>query len=104
MLFLKSTAQGRLSELWIDTIKTRKIDMLMRESQFLQTSQHAINLLLNSKTLQELQYYYDGVNAYIETNSLPFDRSWQVDQSIDDLLAGKVSLLAVEVGSIDNEL
>lgn len=72
MYLLKSVASGKLSMYWIDTPKTRNIDMAIRESNYSQISHKAIEML-DSDTLQQLEWYAEGVNAFVDDNLPPFD-------------------------------
>jgi acyl-homoserine lactone acylase PvdQ len=67
MVLLKSAAAGKLSELWIDTPKTRKVDMAMRESKFETISQKAVDML-DVDSLAQLEWYAEGVNTFVEDN------------------------------------
>jgi penicillin amidase len=74
MLLLKSVAAGKLSQWWMDTPRTRTMDMFMRESQYATISQQALGQL-DATTRERLDYYSQGVNAFVHENRLPLDLS-----------------------------
>ena len=76
MMLLRSVAMGRLSQDWIDTPATRRIDIQMKtDHQFMQTAQDAFKLL-DQETFDRLTAYSKGINHYLATrptNELPLE-------------------------------